>query len=406
MQNTNSFKKAISLFSATLNSVDGLTKSQRKFLDWLLITWLLLPIRHNFLNLSRYGNGKYCEQTIRNHFSKKLPFVKLFEQLFINKKTSEYIAVFDPSHLTKSGKKTYGLGKFWSGTAQQIKKGLEIGCLAMVDVAQTTAYHVEAVQTPSTKEINLIDHYVSIITKNIKTILKHTKYIVVDGYFMKDSFIKAMQKLGLHTITKARTDANLKYIFKGPQKQGKGRPKQFAGKVDVNNIDKRRWKKCFEDNENEVIAYELVVYSVALKMQVKAIYIMHTKSKRFEILISTDTPLAGEKIIEYYRLRFQIEFLIRDAKQHTGLNTCEARSENKLYNHFNMALFSVSFSKQICYNKKEKVAKEPFSMRSVKTYCYNKFIADSIFLNLDIDLKCRKIMRLYLKTINLGKLTA
>jgi IS4 transposase len=52
---------------------------------------------------------------------------------------------------------------------------------------------------------------------------------------------------------------------------------------------------------------------------------------------STDLNLGAKKLIEYYRSRFQIEFLYRDAKQNTSLNHCQARSENKLKMHFNLA---------------------------------------------------------------------
>ncbi len=51
------------------------------------------------------------------------------------------------------------------------------------------------------------------------------------------------------------------------------------------------------------------------------------------------------QIVRYYRSRFQIEFLYRDAKQHTGLNDCQARSKNKLDFHFNAALTAVNLAK-------------------------------------------------------------
>lgn len=54
-------------------------------------------------------------------------------------KGKECIAVFDSSYIKKSGKKTYGKGKFWSGKDEQIKDGLEIGCLALTDVSDGTA---------------------------------------------------------------------------------------------------------------------------------------------------------------------------------------------------------------------------------------------------------------------------
>lgn len=57
--------------------------------------------------------------------------------------------------------------------------------------------------------------------------------------------------------------------------------------------------------------------------------------------------LEAQKIVQYYRLRFQIEFLIRDAKQHAGLEHCRVRSKRKLDFHFNMALTTVSIVKMV-----------------------------------------------------------
>ena len=90
--------------------------------------------------------------------------------------------------------------------------------------------------------------------------------------------------------------------------------------------------------------------------------------KAYTILLSTDTEQKGAKIIRYYQLRFQIEFLIRDAKQYTGLEECQARSETKLYNHFNMSLMSVSLMKLTCWATLTNKEQIPFSMRSIKTY--------------------------------------
>ena len=79
------------------------------------------------------------------------------------------------------------------------------------------------------------------------------------------------------------------------------------------------------------------------------------------------------KVVSYYRSRFQIEFLYRDAKQHCGLEDCQARSENKLNFHFNASLTSVNLAKmKWLENKTQK--NEPFSMANVKTMCYNELL--------------------------------
>lgn len=50
-------------------------------------------------------------------------------------------------------------------------------------------------------------------------------------------------------------------------------------------------------------------------------------------------------LFTYYRTRFQIEFTFRDAKQHIGLNNCQARNQNKLYFYFNTSLTTVNLTK-------------------------------------------------------------
>ena len=107
--------KVTSFVQARISKVAGLTKAQRKFLFWLFERWLMLPVRYNFLNFSR--DGGYSEKAIRTQMSTKLPFMALFHQLFNNLNRKECIAAFDPTFISKSGKRTYGLSKYWSGTA-------------------------------------------------------------------------------------------------------------------------------------------------------------------------------------------------------------------------------------------------------------------------------------------------
>jgi hypothetical protein len=57
-----------------------------------------------------------------------------------------------------------------------------------------------------------------------------------------------------------------------------------------------------------------------MKRNLNVVYVKAKENNgRYEILISTETDLIAEKVLSYYRLRFQIKFLIRDAKTHTGL---------------------------------------------------------------------------------------
>lgn len=111
-------------------------------------------------------------------------------------------------------------------------------------------------------------------------------------------------------------------------------------------------------------------------------------------------------VLKYYRLRFQIEFLIRDAKTHTGLEHCQARDKEKLYNHFNMAMMSVSVIRWLLWAKLPNKEQVPFSMRSIKTWFINKFLTETIFSKLGLELSGKKIKRLYDECLNIGAMAA
>ena len=64
----------------------------------------------------------------------------------------------------------------------------------------------------------------------------------------------------------------------------------------------------------------------------------------YEKTYSTDLKLSYEKIIEYYTLRFQIEFNFRDAKQYWGLDDFMNVKETAVTNAANLSFFMVNFS--------------------------------------------------------------
>ena len=405
--NSNAFNKISSLVSASLQKPGNISKPRFKFFSTLFELWLALPVRYTMINLSRIGG--YCEKSIRLHFEKIFDFASFNTAVISKSCGKDLIAAFDPSYIPKSGKQTPGLGRWWSGKDQCTLKGLEISCLSIIDVAAGTAMSLEAVQTPAkevlkAKNLNQVGHYVSVIKKQLPTLKTMVKYLTADGYFMKHDFIAPLLKEELHIITKMRPDADLRYTYNGTKHNRRGRPKLYDGKVDCTSIDKRRIKKFDEDDK--VIYYSGIVYCMALKQLARIVYLQEKASKRYEIFLCTDTLINPLLIIKYYRLRFQIEFLLRDAKQHSGLEECQARSENKLYFHFNMALSVVSVAKAALWLSLPKEKREAFSMRNIKLMYYNKIITERIFSNLALDLNCKKIKRLYNQCLNIGALAA
>jgi len=398
---------ALRVVDATLGKITEVKKPIAKFVIHIVELWLGMNCRYVFSNMERWG--KMTEKSYRFGFSKVFDWFQFNYTLARQHCSKEMIAVFDPSYLKKSGKHTYGMGMFWSGVRQKALRGLEIGCLAFVDVTNSTAMHGIAEQTPSPKSLKesgktMVHHYVSILEKHIKDIKTVTRYLAVDGYFMKKDFIKPLLKQELHIITKARQDANLMYVYKGRQKSGRGRPKLYDGKINIAAVDKRKIKCCYRDSDKEV--YAAIVYCVQLKRMVLAAFVYYGNKDKPEIIIGTDTKMDAMTMCRYYGLRFQVEFLIRDAKQYAGLEDCQARDEQKLHTHFNIAMTVVSIAKAAYYLSIPAEQRGSFSMADIKMLHMNQLITKRIFSNLAVDLSCRKIKHIYNQCLNFGRLRA
>ena len=98
--------------------------------------------RHRILpqNLSLIHICSHVEQNYRNAFglkkSKSIDWLKLNVSLakrFFGKQGRWAIAI-DPSYISKAGKKTPHIGRFWSGCAQSVKHGLEIMGIGLIDI--------------------------------------------------------------------------------------------------------------------------------------------------------------------------------------------------------------------------------------------------------------------------------
>jgi len=398
---------ALRVVGATLGKITGLKRPAAKFVIHMVDLWLGMGCRYVFSNMERWG--KMTEKSYRNGFGKFFDWLGFNEMLVKRHCCGQVIAAFDPCFIKKSGKHTHGLGRFWSGTRQKALKGLEIGCLAFVDVENQAALHGIAVQTPSPGSLKasgktLVHHYVGILEKHLAAIRALTRYLAVDGYFLKQEFIWPLVSQGVHVITKARQDANLLYLYKGRQTGGRGRPRQYDGKVDVRAIDKRRIKCCYRDKDKQV--YAAVLYCVQLKLKVLAAFVYYRENDHPQIIVGTDTAMDALTLCKYYGLRFQIEFLIRDAKQYAGLEDCQARDEPKLNYHFNLALTAVSVAKAAYHLSIPHEQRPSFSMADIKMLHMNRLIAQRIFSNLALDLSCRKINRIYNQCLNFGRLRA
>jgi hypothetical protein len=368
------------LLQRVLTRLSQTKKPQQKFLTHLLGLMLMLPGHATLRNLSRYS--PYHERTFARWYARDFDFVALNKAAITAVVPAEHeqALVMDASFVPKSGKKTYGLDHFWNGSHSRTEKGLEISALAWLDITGNCAYCLSVEQTSPTSdainpEATRIDGYLEQLRRVVSAHdLGSLRYVVTDGYYSKQKFIGGVRSLGLHQIGKLRADANLRYLYQGPKGPGPGRPKTYDGKVNWSDLS--RLEKVDTEDDHIVLYHQLLNHG-QFQCDLCVVVVVDTQRNRRAVLFSTDVALDALTLYRYYKARFHIEFLFRDAKQFTGLTDCQARSQATLDFHFNASLTAVSLAKLEARQQSGQAASS-CSMASLKRRAFNQHLIDRI----------------------------
>jgi len=327
-------------------------KHQRTFLIELFSLLLARQGKATFENMARFS--PLTELTFRRHFASFFDWLA-FNKACVDFTKGVYLGLVDCSFIPKSGSKTFGLDKFWSGCAAKALRGLEISVLACVNVNTKQCFALEATQTPpglsaSTpagepdKTYNRVSSYLDQLSDCLP-LLPTIIHWVGDGFYAKKEIFDLFIKHKRHFITRLRCDADLYFLWNKPRLAGqRGAPKKYDGKAVFNDLT--RWQKVGEHPHHpHITLYVQPLYAKRFGRRLQVVLLLDTRTNKYVLLASTDLIQSATEIAYYYHLRFQIEILFRDAKQFTGLTQCQARSADKLDYHFNASLSGVNVAR-------------------------------------------------------------
>ena len=398
-----------------------ISKPQKKFLLTLFTTILVTRGKINFRNMSRYSD--FCEHTYSRNFAKPFDFIgfnrEVIDETFGQE--SDRILAFDPSFIKKAGKHTFSRDSFWNGCASKAQKGLEISALAVVDIKKHTALTLSVEQTLSQEEAKRkgqeapgkdkdvhttrMQQYLDHIGKVAPHLAACEHYIVVDGSFANADFIDGITALNKDIVGKLRCDANCRYLYKGPKRPGRGRQKTYDGKVNWQDLS----RFDFVGQEDDLTLYSGLLSHISFNRNLKVVVLLKQaegETPCYVILFSTDETLDAWQVYRYYKARFQIEFLFRDAKQFTGLCDSQARDQARLDFHFNASLTTLNLAKSEGINAKKKEDTRLWSMGSVKIRAFNQHYLNRIIRIFGLEHTCIKKRPEYHSLMEYGALAA
>lgn len=409
--------RPVTIVTATLNQMPQLTKPRRKFVAALIATMLAVRGRVNYRNLARYGSS--CEHTYARHFAQPFPWLAYHAQVIRDAlpATHRLLLAQDASFIPKSGKATWGLGRFYNGCAGRVERRLEISTLAVVDLTQKGAYVLSVEQTPATatlKKSGTDNTRIDLALQQMQTAQPHwpkqLRYVAADGYYAKKKYLDGVVALKLHIVTKLRNDADMRFRYVGKPTGQPGRPKVYDGKVDWQDLSRFAAVETSDLALSAgVTAYTAELYHNSFKRWLRVVVLVwHSADGKHHhaILATTDLDCAARELIEMYQGRFQLEFLFRDGKQFAGLSDCQARRKATLDFHFNASLATVSATRAAMAQVHQKDTPFVFSLASQKQVTFNELFMAEISAKLNHDFTGWKIHPAYESLRTYGALAA
>lgn len=375
-----------SIVANAFNPDAKIRKSFKSFFIETMILILTIYGKINFLSLARHCES--CESRFRQNFKRRFDWCAFNMGMHLQAGSAMIAIALDHSFLHKSGKKTPGLGYYWSGCAGAIKRGLEILGFAQVAAGLGDARFLFAVQTISAKTRGKTPAYLvhmkgcrdNQTAKCLRAIHEHrsqllsiSNKLVGDCLFASFNFVTGALMLGFEVISRLRDDAALQYLYTGPRKAGRGRKKELDGPVDIHNLREDVFdRETIQVDTENVTLFSAVVKSKSLKRKIKVVVAeLNCGDKTIrKIFFSTDLSMSASDIFLIYHSRFQIEFLYRDAKQNTGLEDWQSIDADRLNFGYNASLTAVNIAREVADKIQQETGRK-LSVASVKKVLHN-----------------------------------
>jgi len=371
-----------------------LTATTLRQFGTIILALLAMSGRVTMLGISRWAGRDGSYRTIQRFFYTALPWATLLWVFFrhhLLRPDDVYLLAGDEVVVSKAGACTHGLDRFFAGVYGRVIPGLAFFSLALISTQERRSFPVRleqvvrseaekaasqakaaAKQAPKTDaprkrgrpkgsknkaaaDVTLSPELLRIqamLTAQLTLIAGRIPlaYLVLDGHFGNHAALHMVRQCNLHLISKLRCDAALYLPYDGPY-QGHGPHRKYGDKLDYRRLPASCLKTTTIEGQIETRIYQTQARHKEFSQPLNVVIIvkthLQTRAWAHVVLFSSDLTLAYDQLIDYYRLRFQIEFNFRDAKQYWGLEDFMNTTETAVTNAANLALFMVNVSQRL-----------------------------------------------------------
>jgi hypothetical protein len=232
-----------------------------------------------------------------------------------------------------------------------------------------------------TPEIGRITAMLEALLQLIAGVIPLT-YLVLDGHFGNKHALAMARQSNLHLISKLRCDAALYFPYTGPY-AGRGPRRKYGPKVDYRHLPEQYLQETTVQGHIQTRRYQAHLLHKEFAQLLNVVLLvktnLRTQAQAHVLLFSSDLTLASAALVDYYGLRFHIEFNFRDAKQYWGLEDFMNVTPTGVTNAANLSLFMVNVAYRLRADLRQQ---DPdYSVLDLKADCRGyKYVAETIKL--------------------------
>lgn len=406
-----------------------LTMTTVRQLSRIILALLAMTGRVTMLGLSRWTGKGGSYRTVQRFFYTLIPWEMAFWAFFrhhLFDPRDRYLLGGDECVVTKAGKKTYGLDRFFSSLYGKPVPGLSFFTLSFISTKKRRSYPIRVKQMVRSEaekaatqdkkashkkakgktkpqkskpgrpkgsknkdkttvalspELQRIQAMIQNLLKLIGTVIP-LSHLVLDGHFGNHPSLQMARACGLHLTSKLRHDAALYFPYEGPY-SGRGPRRKYGSKLDCQNIPFRYLKRSDVQGNIRTDIYQAQMLHKEFLQPLNIVIIVKTNQKSRKrahaVLFSSDLDLHHDQLIDDYSLRFQIEFNFRDAKQYWGLEDFMNVQQRAVHNAANLSLFMVNVAHVLLQPFRK--TNPHFGVLDLKAYCRgHKYVAEVLKL--------------------------
>jgi putative transposase len=184
-------------------------------------------------------------------------------------------------------------------------------------------------------ELQRIQTMLQALLKRLTSFLS-IKYLVLDGHFGNWPSAWMVRQNNLHLISKLRHDAGLYLPYAGP-KPKRGSTPRLGEKIDYDHLPADYLVQSTIEDGLQTDIYQAKLWNQEFPLPLNVVIIYKTNLKTqvvaHVVLFSTDLELSFDKLIAYYKLRFQIEIVCTQMTK-AGVFSTRAGWDNIAYFNF------------------------------------------------------------------------